>query len=399
MKRKNLSPSIPSSGTPTNLLAAIYELLAEPNVSVTDTAKKYGVRRWTLHRELTEWFSYGPRYVLRSGIPEEQIAEAQAAYLGLNLPALIRNPVLRLPSVPTRIRVVHIDRQNGPPTRSYLQRFAEVASPYVHDLLAGTDDLAVAWGLTNACIVDALVTLWRHVGVAGQPSELLSPRFRVVPACAEPPGAPSVDLSASSIAWQLHHFLNPEDSSWKSLIAFPAVLPPEERHLLDVMKKMPGYREIFGGDKPLIGQVNALLTSVSTDNRPWHFYGSHEILEVAKLDTDRLRQMAIGDIAGVLLANPGHENEVAKLMTSWTGIRHQELERLSRIGQKQQGPGIVVVAAGANKAACLERVLSLANALVIDDHLAKALAARLNQRILEKANMAFRNSPPSEAQT
>jgi DNA-binding transcriptional regulator LsrR (DeoR family) len=144
---------------------------------------------------------------------------------------------------------------------------------------------------------------------------------------------------------------------------------------------MPGYREIFGGERPLIGQVDALLTSISTDNRPWHFYGSQEIAEVARLDTTKLCEMAVGDIAGVLQAQPGREKRVADVMKCWTGIGSQDLERLSQKGRRREGPGIVVVAAGENKAACLERVLKLANILVIDDHLAKALNNRLKGRI------------------
>jgi DNA-binding transcriptional regulator LsrR (DeoR family) len=153
---------------------------------------------------------------------------------------------------------------------------------------------------------------------------------------------------------------------------------------------MDDYQTIFGPPAsadavPLADQLDTLITSVGSFNEGWEEF-KDEMSKVG-VPTARLREVAVGDLGGVLLPKrtPSAAEQakvhaaVPAIAGTWTGLTLAQCQRIARQAVHTERPGVVVVAIGASKK---EMVLAgveqgLINALIIDHDLAMALGNML----------------------
>jgi DNA-binding transcriptional regulator LsrR (DeoR family) len=226
-------------------------------------------------------------------------------------------------------------------------------------------------------------------------ADLAKPRSRkpkrVVPLCGEPLAGALTDTSASHLAARLAEETRGSRRYASSLHNVPALIPVDMPPgvvdgVYKLLARIPGYVEIFGAPDPraLEGPrarlaIDTVLTSISTDDQPW---GSRNgaLLASAGIDAKELRQLAVGDIGGVLLPAPGKSAAVTRLMRNWTGVGLADLQRTASAGR------LLVVAMGANKARVLREVLrrGLCTHVIIDEQLLFALERLIVQELSPK---------------
>jgi DNA-binding transcriptional regulator LsrR (DeoR family) len=173
-----------------------------------------------------------------------------------------------------------------------------------------------------------------------------------------------------------------------SLAAVPALIPenftPKEvKAIRKLINYVDAYHDIFGGQRkdeteqePWIRRMDCILTSVGPRERPL----GDRLLKTAGIHKERLRELVIGDICGILIPRPGlstaEDSEVERVTERWTGIKLGDLEDCARRASRSRGTGVIVIAIGKNKAAFIYEVVrrGLVNHLIVDQDLADRLA-------------------------
>jgi len=269
-----------------------------------------------------------------------------------------------------------------------LLKFSPQAAPFVKDLLVRANLCGVSWGTTVRGIVSALQKISLPPPRANTP-------IRVIPLCGEPLGNLPTSFSSSNLAADIEIFLNGDNKETFSLGMVPAFIPDnftraQLEGIWQLIGLVEGYNRIFGKNTskkstqvPLVEELDTVLTSVSSSDRPLALRGSALFRTIGNIDLKMLGELVIGDISGVCIPRPGLNKadraKVDQVNKRWTGIRREHLEacaRRSALSDLLKGPpGIIVIAFGKNKAECVFECikLGLANVLLVDDDLEEEL--------------------------
>jgi hypothetical protein len=135
-----------------------------------------------------------------------------------------------------------------------LHRFARNAASYIEPQLHRTGMVGVAGGSTLAEVMETLT----DIPAADRIRPKTSGPIKVIPVSCDPPaGSPEdVRIPSSTIAIELNRFLNGTTRPIPPLANIPPVVRNKE-HIEDRI----GWWEIFGGPKPLVNEVDTVLTS------------------------------------------------------------------------------------------------------------------------------------------
>ena len=256
------------------------------------------------------------------------------------------------------------------------RRLGLAAAGRLDELLQNARKIGVAWGRTVSALIDGLAEQRRRARKADA--------MLLAPLCAELVDLPASDYSSSRLAERLCGILGEGASEPLSLAGVPAYVPrhyPKEKAeiLWEYVRDSLSYRRIFASAKPLICELDCVLTSTGTTMVPVHG-GTAGLLAAGGIDIDRLRSLVLGDIGGALVPKPdlGPEDAalVDELSRMWTGV---DLKHFGAIAARarccETRPGTVVIALGRDKAPVLLELIrgSLINALIIDRDLARDL--------------------------
>jgi DNA-binding transcriptional regulator LsrR (DeoR family) len=163
----------------------------------------------------------------------------------------------------------------------------------------------------------------------------------------------------------------------------------DERGIRKFVAYAASYRVVFGDRLPLINQVDSLLTSVGTADRPLGFIHD-ELLRAGsrpgrRLTRESLGRLVAGDIGGVLIPrrnlDAAGRREVDSLNDMWTGMKRTHLERIAKNATRANHPGVIVASiGGAGRAEIIAEALrcGLVNELIIDRELVGALTRALS---------------------
>jgi DNA-binding transcriptional regulator LsrR (DeoR family) len=86
---------------------------------------------------------------------------------------------------------------------------------------------------------------------------------------------------------------------------------------------------------PWIDRVDAILTSISTEERPLGF-DDDRLIRAAGIRRERLNDLVIGDLCGIVIPRPNldsqSKSEIENIMARWTGankasVVHEGLRR------------------------------------------------------------------------
>ena len=278
-----------------------------------------------------------------------------------------------------RVTVIEDARHNA---------FTHLAALAVLPNILETVLLGVAWGLSVSLVVEGLDRLL-HVS----PRNKDEPPVRVVPVTGDPICVTrSVhQYSASTLAEQLDEILNHDGQvglgpSLSAVLAYlPYELASSRNGIHKLLARSAGYREVTGDRKGsgLFQQLDSLLTGIGiptldSGKEPGVFVQERALCE--DISHTELARLVQGDIAGVLIPQPGLEpkdlTRVERLNRGWTGLRLDDIQRCARDANREQKGGVIVVAQGAMKRDFVRELLrrGLVNHLVVDGELADALA-------------------------
>jgi DNA-binding transcriptional regulator LsrR (DeoR family) len=281
-----------------------------------------------------------------------------------------------------------------------LERFGREMAPSIRQLIGTVNQaVGISWGASVASVVKGVETLQAGPLVRRKP-------IYFVPVCGEPLGAPLSAESCSNLSARMDSSLNRSQGHALSLSALPALIPVEEfttaedlQTLGRLFRRVKHYSDIFGQPsssernapsnkqwkKPWLQNLDAVLCSVGPEDRVWGYRGD-DLLQSGDLTREDLRELVLGDIAGVLIPQPGKwgSPKLAMIRDHWNGIQLEHLLGCARRAAVAKGVcGVCVVAIGSNKAAFLVECLglrddnggpvSLINHLLVDDDLASAL--------------------------
>lgn len=264
-----------------------------------------------------------------------------------------------------------------------LSRFAGRAAPTLLDRLGGAHRTGVTFGASIGVCIEAVANAAR--GQVGRFNDLM-----VVPTSGEPLGGAKPMFASTDLAEKLSETLR--GSRVPSLRGIPPVIPEEfaghnQTVVFDLIRCLRSYKEIFGdGDTGgLVGELDTLVTSAGGFGERYHAFQS-EFVSVPGFTRNRLAELAVGDIGGVLIPKDGIFTKAQEKMFSawrrlWTGIRIEQLRRISAEAMTNGRPGVILVAIGANKADIVQAVVcreKLVNHLIIDETLAARLQELLN---------------------
>lgn len=325
----------------------------------------------------------------QSAVSAERLRELQA----LEAPQSLIESLQRVRSgTGVRVRglrvVDRVAHDSGRDFELELARFGRAAAPCVDELLRRASSVAVTWGLTVSCVVDELER---------NPRPPVAPPIAFFPVCAEPERFTGARQSSSMLAARLNAVFNAGRGEQWSLTRVPAFIPRrftgKERHGIEaMMHASPSYQRIFGtrrrqpdsAEQPLIAAADALLTSIGHSAHPVGF-NYEELLSAGGIAQDRLEQLVVGDIGGVLIRRPGlsrsDQRRVDTLNAMWTGLRYDDLAALAARADRGATPGVVVASCGRSRDEILHAVVTkgLVNELVLDGEAADLLLARLDQ--------------------
>jgi DNA-binding transcriptional regulator LsrR (DeoR family) len=267
-----------------------------------------------------------------------------------------------------------------------LEHFAPLAAGRIWELLEGAATVGIGWGHTTAACVMALE---RDDGSSVARRVKQKP-LRFVPTCGNPLGPASQshpERASSAVVDKLHTMWGSRDNplSLQGVCAvIPDVLEPGAKESVrQFVAAHADYQTIFGPSAtPLVNQLDTLITSVGSFNEGWLVY-KDELIRVGGIPRETLREVALGDIDGVLLPKSpltaSQAEEFNAMAGAWTGLTLQQCQRIAREAAHSGRPGVIVVAIGANKKAIVREVvqLGLVNELIIDHDLAKALGQEI----------------------
>ena len=273
-----------------------------------------------------------------------------------------------------------------------LTRFGSAAASSVSEMTLRASTIGVTWGMTLAGLVAGL----RETHTVSDEG----PRVRCIPTSGEPLGAEVSPISSSFLARELDAVLNGpriDRRSQLSLAGVPAIIPISylgtERFevIRDFIREGKAYREIFGGrdpappaSRPLIEEIDLLLTSMGSSERPLNMYDD-ELVVTGGIDRVELSELILCDLGGVLIPKPGlgpaQSQRVRDISGLWTGLTREHLEECARKGREEGRPGVVVLAISKRKAEGLLECIrqGLVNSVVIDHDLAGELGRLLGE--------------------
>jgi hypothetical protein len=318
-----------------------------------------------------------------------------------------------LQKIPTmngvKVRAVRVfrsaERGSASPIDARLRRFSQQAAGVLYDTIQRATTCAVASGYTLSNAVDALAAAFgdfRFDGGTVRPPG----KVRFVPVWPEDVNDPSPRVSSSALAERLDDLFNPRSSPLDESARPPRPpslnsVPPFTPHYFETAKfrryleeDFPGYRELFGsriaprGSKPIIAEVDMLLTSIGARDRAFGRF--HELLiKHAGVAADELAAIVAGDVGGVLIPAPNcteaQRRRVRKINSIWNGLQPEHLEEIAVRSHRQESataPGVVIVSldsSGGGRAQVLAAAIraGLVNELVVDEHLADGLEQQL----------------------
>lgn len=300
-----------------------------------------------------------------------------------------------------------------------MNAFFRLAALVVSEQIARCKHVGVSWGQTLENLVRALEQ---------DPPPTTSVDM-VIPLVGDPPAGETSAFSSNLLAERLHRALHPNSAKAQrfslrfvhsfvsdAIVQWHLGRAPKNaqdvqrglRKAIDYYCEVSSYRDIFigpGGGTPaprarthaLVETLDAVVTSLSPDDRPWGLTPEHPwsptksarrsrtyILNHDDQIIKRVQQVAVGDICGVLL--PRHKSpeatlELQRLQERWTGIKIEHLLHLAAAAAKNPATkaGVVVVAFGSPKLQTTTAALQLGliNHLVVGEELAGALAKHL----------------------
>jgi DNA-binding transcriptional regulator LsrR (DeoR family) len=389
--------------TDLNAVRAAY-WVGERGLTQEAVADEMGVSRATVSRLIDRaanrlhCFEEVPRFI-RSNVPEQwlHLIEDERRY------AALADQIARLPARddrrPTRIRV--FDSGSSEETETAIERrqiqFGAHAAPYIAERLTSARHIGIAWGSTLSRVIDGL-----------ERTEFAWPEDwhpRIVPVSAEPMRFAHNEFTSSTLARRLDGIINarqPADRQRLALTGIPAFIPHDFRKLLPessdwpeeehrrfnaslrafYIKSSPAYAAIFGPPDPLIKKIDALVTSLGTSVCPMGFC-NEDLRETGHVTREELAELVAGDIGGVLLPKSATTKPtVDDLMSLWTGISYDDLDRVAHRAIVEKTPGTIVIVIGSARIEPLCEILAegLCTELLLDRDAADALPGALARR-------------------
>jgi DNA-binding transcriptional regulator LsrR (DeoR family) len=363
--------------------AAAYIYSQHGSGSQADIGRILGLSQAVVSRALKQaklkgWLKDSPQFV-KNGISEERMAEILARAAPNKLCDKLK--ALSSKFAPPEVRVFPTvgfaelkwsTNQNEIHRR--IEAFGLAAGGYAAEIVAQSRGYTgISWGNTLAMTVAGMKR-----GVVDSPRRQNPITF--FPVSGEPLGSSLTSLSASTLAVKLDEIFNGGTKHCLSLAAVPALIPkaftdgPNRKKCcvneLAVIRKLIGqvdsYREIFGevarqrsNRLGLIENMDCLITGIGHAEKTlaWE---KDELVKKAGFDRTHIKNLVIGDISGVLIPKPGladHQKyHLKEIMDRWTGLAEEHIENCAKKAREESTPGIVVVAAGANKAKILHEV-------------------------------------------
>jgi len=345
------------------------------------------VSRLLARAEDAGWLERRYRFVPK-GLPDSRLDELQR----LAEPKGLIELLARLaPDNRVRVRAPHVVESGprGDSPRAFERRlkvFGRSAAVVVAELLARSKTFGVTWGRTISHVVDSLDDALK--------ARSLDHHIQFVPLCGEPTHHSSDRDTSSHVVERLHRVLQPDQLPPPSLTGVPALISrrfrgSDERGIRKFVAQSASHRVVFGDRSPLINQVDSLLTSVGTAERPLGFIHDELLREGSlpgrRLTRETLGPLVAGDIGGVLIPrrtlNAAGRREVDSLNAMWTGMKRAHLERIAKNAARDNHPGVIVVSVGgADRAEIIAEALrcGLVNELIIDRELVGALTRALS---------------------
>ena len=323
-------------------------------------------------------------HFVEDDIPEEALVQIHRLLVPRKLEAALQHFGALHNVEPPSVRVFDSVTESTTPQAMVLRRkrLARAAAGSIEELLRDSRHLGVTWGHTVSEITIRLSSLMKQT----RPRRTI----KVVPVCAELIGLAAPEFSSSRLAGRLNDTLNSQQGESLSLTGLPAYIPrrykaSKVRVLHEYISDIGSYQKIFAQPRPLIGQLDTLLTSVGSSEVP---VGGNisELVDAGGIDASILKSLVIGDVGGILIAQPNlapHERKlVLALNAMWTGIQFDHLRSIAaRARDAKIGSGVIIAAIGRDKVSIiLECIrLGLVNQLLIDQDLATMLEQQANE--------------------
>lgn len=269
-----------------------------------------------------------------------------------------------------------------------LAAFGALAGERLRHWLGQCSHIGVAWGETLWLAFEAM----KHIHAADHlPREL-----QVIPTLGETLALRAVGHSSSQLALELQQTLAGHRDPPLSLSGVAAVIPRSFQSSGEIevihrflIEASPAYRLIFGRDdrtdhgKPLVEQMDALVTSVSLADGPPRM-AEHDLLEIGGVPPAEYDKLVFGDIGGVLLPRPevrtkgqkAHFEQIAELLTGIRFKHYEDVAKRAAAADDEALPGVIVLATGAKKAPVVWRAIQMGivNRLICDAGLLEKLA-------------------------
>ncbi len=265
--------------------------------------------------------------------------------------------------------------------------------------------MAIAWGNDLASAVRVLRRLFAFDDVReehrkrterGESLPILSP-VRFIPARGELLHSPLKQISPTFLAASMGEIVNGGSGDTYTLATIPAIVPkingtalkrivPKGVHMNATQARefirnyyttRNEYLEVFPPDVPI--SPDAFLTSVGVSNAMSSW--TEECIATGGIDRKKIAEYSYGDIAGVFVARPGYERQVASWNAGWIGIGQEHIERCSEGGRNQNRLGVIICAKDKAKARiiyeCLKR--RWVNELIVSGDLGRELWRLVNR--------------------
>ena len=257
-----------------------------------------------------------------------------------------------------------------------LEHFGAAAQEIVKALLLDASVVGVAWGATVATVI-------HQFQVSGVTTARADSPIQFVPLMGEPLGNATSRFSSSRLAIDLDQSLNGGSENSLSLALVPALIPQgfspvEVKAIRRLISHVRSYQDIFGGREdggaPWVACLDAIITSVSTAERPLGF--DHDnLVRTAKMSRTHLGDAVVGDLCGALIPRKGHEDEVRGMSEFWTGIGLAQIRDCALRSSRQGKSGVILLALGRNKSRVVFEAArqGLVNQLIIDQDLADGI--------------------------
>ncbi|MDQ1846861.1 sugar-binding domain-containing protein [Gemmobacter fulvus] len=259
------------------------------------------------------------------------------------------------------------------------RRIGRSAAGRLTELLHRSSIVGVTWGRTVGALVDGLEYAGR--GLRKDRSLLF------VPVTAELVTLALPDHSSTLLADRLNNSVGSGSEERLLLGGVPAFIPrrydeAKTQAIREYVHDAASYHRIFVGENALIRQMDMIITSVGSSDRPLGGAQS-ELVSAGDISAAELQSLIAGDVGGVLIPKSGLSARdtalLAEINAMWTGITMEHLSWLARKAAQNGTPGVVVIAIGRERAEVIYEMMShqLVNQLIIDWDLARALEARM----------------------